>query len=69
MKLHAIIPSDEPEDREGDVHVEYAIGDYVAAKYKGDMYVGRVANIGDEEYGINFMESIPRLSFHYRWPT
>ena len=36
----------EPEDGEGDVHVEYAIGDYVA-------------NIDDEEYEINFMESIP----------
>ena len=59
----------EPEDGEGDVHVEYAIGDYVAAKYNRDMYVGRVANIDDEEYEINFMECIPRLSFHYRWPT
>ena len=58
----------EPEDGEGDVHVEYTIGDYVASKYSGDMYVGRVANIDDEEYEINFMESIPRLSFHYRWP-
>ena len=58
-----------PEDGEGDVHVEYAIGDYVAAKYNEDMYVGRVANIDDEEYEINFMESIPQLSFHYRWPT
>ena len=49
--------------------MEYTIGDYVAAKYNGDMYVGRVANIDDEEYEINFMESIPRLSFHNRWPT
>ena len=39
--------------------MEYAIGDYVVAKYNRDMYVGRVANIDDEEYEINFMESIP----------
>ena len=47
----------EPEDGEGDVHVEYAIGEYVAAKYNGDMHVGRVANIDDGEYAINCMES------------
>ena len=43
--------------------MEYAIRDYVTAKYNGDMYVGRVANIDDEEYEINFMESIPDFVF------
>ena len=46
----------------------YHIGDFVAAKYDDNTYIGKVINMEDGDIQITFMEAIRRQAGHFRWP-
>ena len=68
-------PPEEPvqaEDQqldETELEPDWNVGDFVAAKYNGKTFAGKITEVEDGEYHITFMEAIPRNHHHFRWPV
>ena len=65
-------PPEEPvqaEDQqldETELEPDWNVGDFVAVKYNGKTFSGKITEVEDGEYHITFMEAIPRNPHHFR---
>ena len=61
--------SDKAKEVEQEHRIQPSVGDYVAAVYQNQWYIGKVIEFDEDEVNIDFMEQAGKVATNFKWPA